>query len=450
VGRPADDRPVVHAVGLGPAGPDLVTAGTVELIGRIPHRFLRTTRHPAAPVVGRAASFDEVYEHAVTMDDVYPAIVEAVVTAAATEGEVLYAVPGSPVVAERTVELLLGDHRVTTVVHPALSFVDLTWVRLGVDPVESGARLVDGHRFPVEAAGQRGPLLVAQCDSPFVLSDVKLAVEDPPAAPVVVLQRLGLPDESIREVDWADLDRDVRPDHLTSLWIPELAEPVAAEVVRFDELMRRLREEDPWKAEQTHDTLKRFLLEEAYEVFEAIDAYDPDTGEGAEELCSELGDLLYQVVFHSAIGSEAGWFSFADVARSIHDKLVGRHGHLVRSTGGRPADAGVAGAVADWEEAKRVEQSRTSAFDGIPAELPALARALKLGRKAEALGMAVPDRPSLQEAVDRLVRDPRDHDAVADLLVAAADAARAAGLDPEDALRRRLAADEAAYRAAEH
>ncbi len=227
------------------------------------------------------------------MDEVYTGIVDELAERAGRDGSIVYAVPGSPVVAERTVEMLSADGRIEVVVHPALSFLDLTWARLRVDPVELGVRLVDGHRFGVEAAGQRGPLLVAQCESRFVLSDVKLSVDEPPAEPVVVLQRLGLPDERIVEVDWADLDRSVEPDHLTSLWIPQLVSPVASEVAGFAELMRALRVSDPWKAEQTHDSLKRFLLEESYEVLEAIDAFDPDTGEGAEALEEELGRKLF-------------------------------------------------------------------------------------------------------------------------------------------------------------
>jgi tetrapyrrole methylase family protein/MazG family protein len=441
--------PAVHVVGLGPADVDLVTAGTAALIERIPARYVRTTRHPAAVAVAGARSFDDRYERADTIDEVYAGIVEDLVAAAAEHGEVLYAVPGSPVVAEHTVELLLADDRVRAVCHPALSFLDLAWVRLGIDPVERGVRLVDGHRFVVEAAGERGPLLVGQCDSRFVLSDIKLAVDEPPSEPVLVLQRLGLADEVVREVAWEDLDRDVEPDHLTSLWIPELALPVAVDVARFDELMRHLRTADPWKAEQTHDSLKRYLLEEAYEVFEAIDAYDPDTGDGADELCSELGDLLYQVVFHSAIGAEAGWFSLADVARSIHDKLAGRHDHLLESTDGRPRDAGVSGAVTDWERAKQAEQGRDSAFDGIPNALPALSRALKVGRKADALGLAPAGRPDLVASARHVEAAPGDADAVGGLLLAVVDVARRSGIDPEDALRRAVDTAEQTHRAAE-
>lgn len=418
-------RPLLHVVGLGPGGADLVTAGTAELVARFPThaRYLRTERHPAAVVVEGATTFDDVYDAAATIDEVYPAIVEELVARADEHGEVLYAVPGSPVVAERTVELLLADERVEARVHPALSFLDLTWARLGVDPLELGVRLVDGHRFATEAAGERGPLLVAQCDHPFVLSDVKLAVEDPPEVPVTVLQRLGLPDERLFEVEWSELDRAVQPDHLTSLWIPELGEPLAGELVRFDELMRRLRAEDPWKEAQTHRSLQRYLLEEAHEVLEAIDHYDPATGEGADELCDELGDLLYQVVFHAAIARDAGWFTLADVIRSIHDKLVRRHGHLFGpGAGGTP---GIDELVSTWEADKRDELGRDSVLDGIPGSLPALARAAKVLKRAEALGGGA-------EAPGADLDDERLGAALLELV----EAAHAAGLNAENALRR--------------
>ncbi|CAN5479638.1 nucleoside triphosphate pyrophosphohydrolase [soil metagenome] len=436
-------RPRVHVIGLGTGGPDLVTVGALSLIQSIPRQFLRTERHPAASVMPDAQWFDRLYETGSSMEQVYRSIVDALVAAATAEhvenepfghvGEVLYAVPGSPVVAEHTVELLLGDERVEVVIHPALSFLDLTWARLGIDPVESGVRLIDGHRFAVDAAGQRGPLLVGQCDNSFVLSDIKLSIDDPPSARVTVLQRLGLPDEQIFTVEWADLDRAVAADHLTSLWIPEFADPLSTQVVRFDELMRRLRIEDPWKAEQTHDSLKRFLLEETYEVFEAIDAYDAETGEGADELCSELGDLLYQVVFHSAIGAEAGWFTLADVAEAIHDKLISRHAALDDATGGTTASTDIAEVVALWESGKRVEHGHDSVMDGIPPSMPALARALKVAKKASAVpGFRAPDggpsTSSEQVASDELE--------LGTALLELVDLAHRSGFDPEDALRR--------------
>ena len=181
--------------GLGPAGPDLLTAGTLARIEAVPHRYLRTRRHPAAAAVGEADDFDDLYESATSFDEVYAAIVEALVTRRRTTAR---AVRGARF--DRRGRTSGGAAarrpRVEVEVLPALSYLDLAWARLGVDPVALGARLVDGRRFATEAAGERGPLLVGQCDQPHVLSDIKLALDDGPE--VVVLQRLGLPDESVR------------------------------------------------------------------------------------------------------------------------------------------------------------------------------------------------------------------------------------------------------------
>lgn len=431
--------PTVHVIGLGPAGPDLITAGALQLIAQVPVQFLRTVRHPAASAMPTARSCDAHYEQAEHIGDVYVAIVEEVVAAAAECGEVLYGVPGSPVVAEHTVELLLADERVRSVVHPALSFADLTWVRLGIDPVAAGVRIVDAHRFAEEAAGDRGPLLVCQVDSTFALSDVKLAVEDPPTS-AILLQRLGLPDESIQQVAWDDLDRVVDPDHLTSLWIPELGSPIAADMVRLVELVRVLRAEDPWKAAQTPISLQPFLLEESHEVLEALDAVDLESGDGTEELAEELGDLLYQVVLHSALGAEAGWFDLSDVTRGIHEKLVERHPHVFDPARSNEPEPTIDELVVGWEAAKRTQKQRSSIFDGLPDTLPALARSAKVSRKAAVLIGSDPSVESvlsdLGEALESLESSAPDDASIGELLSAIVELAAIAGIDPEGALRR--------------
>ena len=420
-------RPRIVVCGLGPAGPDLVTAATHDAVARIPHRFLRTARHPAAGVVGEVPTFDHLYDGADSIDAVYPAIVEALVAAAAERGEVLYAVPGSPAVAERTVELLLADDRVAVDVLPALSFADLAWVRLGIDPVERGVRLVDGHRFEIEAAGERGPLLVAQCDDRHVLSDVKLVLGEAAEhagcdeVAVTVLQRLGLPDERIVELPWPELDRAVRPDHLTSLYVPRLVTPLASETAAFAEVVRRLRAECPWDRQQTHQSLRHHLLEEAYEVLEALDHLDVEAGEGFDALEEELGDLLFQVFLHARLATEEGRFTLEDVVRGISDKLVGRHPHVFGDATVDSADE-----VAErWERLKKAEKGRTSVMDGIPATLPALAYALKVQRKAASQGVDWRTLLEGDEAPGTLGRR----------LLDMVDDARTAGDDPETELR---------------
>ncbi|MEJ7585897.1 MAG: SAM-dependent methyltransferase, partial [Acidimicrobiales bacterium] len=270
----------IVVVGLGPGDPGLVTAATLGAIDRMAHRYVRTTRHPSAPLVAGAVSFDHHYEAEATFDDVYRRIAEDLVAAAKVHGEVLYAVPGSPMVLERSVEHLLSIAAdpatgVEVEVLAATSFLDLVWVRLGVDPFGDGVRLVDAHRFAERAAGERGPLLVAHCHNQRVLSDIKLAVTDFPPVPVTVLQRLGTEDEAVFTVAWEDLDRSFEPDHLTAVWIPELATPVAAELQALVGLVSTLRERCPWDREQTHHSLTRHLLEETYEVLEALGALPP-------------------------------------------------------------------------------------------------------------------------------------------------------------------------------
>ncbi|MGQ0520715.1 MAG: nucleoside triphosphate pyrophosphohydrolase [Actinomycetota bacterium] len=425
--------PRVVVAGLGPAGPELLTAATLAALDRIPRRYLRTARHPAAATVHGARSFDDVYEASATLEEVYERITDAVVEAAVDSGEVLYLVPGSPAVAERTVELLRADARVHLEILPALSFVDLAWDRLGVDPVAAGVRLVDGHRFAQEAAGERGPLLVAQCDAALVLSDIKLAVDDAPTS-VTVLQRLGLPDEAVFDVAWDDLDRVVRPDHLTSLWIPELAAPVGRELLRFAELVRTLRSSCPWDREQTHASLTRHLLEEAYETVEAIEGLDRDGGGGMGHLEEELGDLLFQVCFHATLAAEAGHFTLADVARGIHDKLVHRHPHVFGSV--RAETAGEV--VANWDRIKIEEKGRASVMEGIPSALPSLLHAAKVQRRAASVGFDWESvdgaYPKVAEELEELRAEPSEEE-LGDLLFAVVNVARHLGLDPEAALR---------------
>jgi tetrapyrrole methylase family protein / MazG family protein len=432
-------RPRVVVGGLGPATSDLVTAATLAAIDRIPHRYLRTRRHPSAGIVGLAVSFDTLYDSAETFDEVYDGVVERLVAAATEHGVVLYAVPGSPTVAESTVERLRADGRVDVELQPAVSFLDLAWLRLAVDPLDAGVRLVDGHRFDTEAAGERGPLLVAQCDTRDVLSAVKLALGelvdaqgqgdgdgDATEPTVTVLQRLGLPDERVAELRWDELDRAVEPDHLTSLYVPRLAAPVAGEVAHFAEVVKRLRAECPWDREQTHHTLRRHLLEESYEVLEAIDHLDVEAGEGFDELEEELGDLLFQVVFHATLGAEEGRFTLADVARGISDKLIGRHPHVFGDIGASSVDE----VIARWDQLKKAEKGRESVMDGIPATLPALLYALKVQKRAASEGfdwrdLAAPDETAGDDAGGE----------IGERLLALVDEAERSGVDPESALR---------------
>jgi uncharacterized protein YabN with tetrapyrrole methylase and pyrophosphatase domain len=162
------------------------------------------------------------------------------------------------------------------------------------------------------------------------------------------------------------------------------------------------------------------LLEETYEVLEALERLDPETGEGYHDLEEELGDLLFQICFHATLAGENGAFTLADVARTVHDKLVVRHPHVF---GDAEADSAEA-VMSTWEERKKHEKGRESIFEGIPASLPSLLYAHKVVRKAGSIGAPVPDPAPVDDA-----------DAIGDALLALVVAARALDVDPEAALR---------------
>jgi XTP/dITP diphosphohydrolase len=219
------------------------------------------------------------------------------------------------------------------------------------------------------------------------------------------------------------------PDALTAAHGAYLARRGSASLGNLGLVMARLRSSDgcPWDQEQTHGSLRTHLLEEAYEVLEAIDA-----GDLTAELEEELGDLLLQVVFHAQLAADDDRFDLAGVADSIVAKLIHRHPHVF-------ADRSVANAdevVRNWEAIKKDEKKREGPFDGIPAGLPALLAAFKVQKRATALGFQ-PDAQAARSGLDdALGADPPDIGAALFWLVALA---RSTGVDPEGSLREETA-----------
>ncbi len=459
-------------VGLGPAGPTYLTGETRDVMASAALTFLRTARHPAADSLSECIALDHLYESSPTFAEVYAAIVETLVAAATTHApeSIVYAVPGSPLVAERTVELLRHDPRVDLTILPALSFLDVAWARLGIDPLSAGVRLVDAEQFSQQVSNARGPFLVAQCWSRQVLSDIKLSPlyeGDGPVPEVVILHHLGLEDEQVVRVGWWDLDRALEPDHLTSLFIPELSSRAALEheMARLALLVETLRARCPWDRAQTHSSLMPHLLEESYEVLDALrevtitpagtPAAAPAAAAAGDHLQEELGDLLFQIVFHARLAQEEGLFTLADVARGVHDKLVHRHPHVFGDIDAASAEQ----VVANWEEIKKEEKGRASVTEGIPTDLPALLLTTKLQRKAISVGLPglATTPPDLGPHVAELARLEPDPDSgradatlreesddterrVGAVLFDLANLARRLGVDPELALRWRALA----------
>ena len=211
---------------------------------------------------------------------------------------------------------------------------------------------------------------------------------------------------------------------------------------RLMQLMRKLRGPGgcPWDAEQTHESLKRYLLEETYEVMEAIDAGSP------EMLMEELGDLLLQPVFHAVIAEENGEFSMDDVLRILCDKLIRRHPHVFADLRVNDIDQ----LVANWERIKKKEkgEERRSALAGIPSHLPALLRAQKVSEKAARVGFdwdhldpvfakVLEELKELEETLFTGDQERMEAE-LGDLLFAIVNLGRFLSLNPEEALRKTI------------
>jgi tetrapyrrole methylase family protein/MazG family protein len=415
---------------------------------------LRTRVHPAAAALIDVLSYDQWYDEASSFEDLYTRITEdlAQLANSSPNHEVVYAVPGSPVVAERTVELLRERRDVEVICEPAVSVIDVACAALGVDPVAHGLRVVDALDSTEPLRGP-GPLLVLQTYSPEVMSVVASRLH--PDSLVRVLFHLGLADQQVSSLRASELAGFAKADHLTSLWIEGIrgAGEAMEDLVSFT---RRLRAECPWDQEQTHGSLTRHLLEESYEALDALDAFAAAQERGVlddaliDHAQEELGDLLFQVVFHAELGDEEGLFNFATVADALRDKLTSRHPHIFGDVQVRDA----ADVARRWETLKAKEKGRASVTDGIALQLPALSLYTKLLAKAQLVGREQPDLAETLDATivaldelrtaalgDREVAVGGDEPpAWVDALVSLAQAARIAGIDLEGALRARALA----------
>jgi tetrapyrrole methylase family protein/MazG family protein len=320
--------------------------------------------------------------------------------------------------------------------------LDPVWAALGVDPVAEGVTIVDAS-VAERAAGAAGPFLVAGVDDERALRTVRGLLGGGGAGEVVVLQRLGFPDARVEATTWDRLT--IEPDPSTYLYVARRADVVGAGYVRFHELVRTLRAECPWDRQQTHATLVPYLVEETFELVDALAGLDPAEPASYAAVVEELGDVLFQIEFHAVVGEQEGRFTIDDVAAGIHDKLVRRHPHVF--AGAAAEDA--ATVVRNWDEIKRAEKVRASVFEGVPTSLPGLAYGQQLMRKAAKLGFDWPDvggpLAKLEEELAELRAalgagaGPPDQAAVADelgdVLVTVVSVARHVGVDAEVAMR---------------
>ena len=410
--------------GLGPGNPELRTIGTQRALDAADQIILRTRVHPGlGDLVGdtRVTDCDDLYDSAGDFDVLYRAIADRVLSAARSGGTVVFAVPGHPRVGEKSVPLIedgARDHGIPVDVLDAVSFLDATVGALQIDPIALGLQVADAENLAAMidadpfASGQLGidptrPLLVAQLYNQELASAVKIALSRlyPDEYRVLLVRAAGIQVEhTTKETPLHALDREV-VDHLTSLWVPSMA---SLEAVRSPEsLIRtvaRLRAPGgcPWDREQTPGSLRNAVLEEAYEVVDAIDAGDNGG------LAEELGDLLLLVAMQAQIAEENGAFRVEDVFEGINRKLIRRHPHVFGSISATTPDA----VIATWEGVKESERSekgdstaKLNPIDRLPRAMPATRKAVEI--LAPRTSLTPPENPDagnhLLEAVRGLI-----------------------------------------------
>ncbi len=435
-----DNGPVLTILGLGPGSADLLTRQSFDALSSAPRVYLRTRHHPTlAEIAGSDAwlDCDDLYAGATNFEDVYSAIASRIL-AAAQEHDVVYAVPGNPLVAERSVTLLLALAKAANLsvrVLPALSFVDLAAVALGVDA--GNLQVCDALDLGVDPLR---PALIHQVHDRDSATALKLRLLDiyPADHPAVLLRGLGSPAEEQRDLPLSNLDH-IAYGYLDAIYLPAIdpLDDVRRLEGAYHVVVERLNADDggcPWDVAQTHESLRKYLLEETYEVLGAIDAGD------SIALSEELGDLLLQVFEHVAVARREDTFAMGDVTEHLIRKLIHRHPHVFGDAGLRTASE-VEGA---WEGLKKQEKpAGSSVLDGVPLALPSLQASQSMQSRARKAGFEWPD---ISGALDKLVEELQEfaeaegdaaarEDEFGDILFVVAGIAQRLGIDAEQALR---------------
>jgi tetrapyrrole methylase family protein/MazG family protein len=442
---------IITVVGLGTGDENQLTLGIWRLLQEAGTVYVRTEKHPVIPFLKQNGveirSFDSLYETNASFPEVYDAIANELIRMASEGNAVVYAVPGHPMVAETTTQLLrqrCPERGIALDIRGGESFLDQAFTRFGFDPIE-GFTLLDAADLGSAAElDPRKHTLIAQVYDEATASDAKLFLMErfPDDYEIAVGHYLGVSGkERIDKVPLFELDRLKEYGNLTLVWVPRSdAEHLRMRSFeRLREIVHILRSPGgcPWDREQTHASIRKNLIEETYEVLETIDDDDPAA------MCEELGDLLLQIMLHSQMEAEAGTFDVYDVISELNEKLIRRHPHVF----GEQNASDASDALKRWEAVKAEEKRKKgidaktqSALSGVPRDLPGLMKAYKLQKKAAKAGFdwerAEDVYAKIEEELAELRSAPQDEvkEEFGDLLFAMVNLSRFLQVDPEEAI----------------
>ena len=343
---------MITIVGLGAGDLDQLPLGIYKLLTKAEHVFLRTKEHPVVQALVdeglKYTSFDQIYEAHEAFEAVYAEMVQILIEAN-EKGDIIYAVPGHPMVAERVVQLLL-QLDIEVEVKGGKSFLDDVFARLKIDPIE-GFQLLNATDFTRNELCLHQHIIFCQVYDVAMASNVKLTLLEilPYDYEIFITIAVGSAEEVVKKVLLHELDHEVIFNNLTSVYVPPVPKDLLKQEFSFlRETIKVLRGPNgcPWDREQTHQSLKKHLVEETEELLEALD------GDDDAHIIEELGDVLLQVMLHAQIGEDAGWFNIDDVIRGLNEKLIRRHPHVFGDVKAKDAEE----ALLIWKRMKKSEK----------------------------------------------------------------------------------------------
>ncbi|WP_391206177.1 nucleoside triphosphate pyrophosphohydrolase [Psychrobacillus sp. L4] len=437
----------ITIIGLGASDLDQLPLGIYKKLKAAEHLYVRTEQHSVLQELKKEGltwtSFDAIYEKNEQFEGVYEEIVETLLQLA-NEYSIMYAVPGHPLVAEQTVQLLIEAEqqgKVKIHIEGGQSFLDPIFGALRIDPIE-GFQLLDGTSLKRDTIQMNSHVLIGQVYDAFSASEVKLTLMEkyPDEYEVTIVTAAGSTKEKLTKVPLFELDRVMELDNLTTLYVPPIREQEdrLKEWQTLRQIVADLRGPNgcPWDQEQTHSTLKKFAVEEVYELLQAIDEEDD------HHIVEELGDVLLQVFLHAQIGEDNGYFSLEDILQSVSDKMIRRHPHVFGDVIANDSEE----VLRNWQQIKSEEKKEAigSLLDGEMRSDSSLLTSFNYQKKVAKVGFDWPDVTGawekFEEELDEWKIELKDGtsdaqvDELGDVLFTIVNLARFYGLSPEQAI----------------
>lgn len=442
---------MIKIIGLGPGDPKALTTAAIDELRANENILFRTKIHPTVEYLDSIGityeTYDYCYEESNSFDQVYENIANNIIDKHNEFGDLVYAVPGHPLVAERSVVNLINMCKKLNIQYkiiPAVSFIDAIMERLEIDPI-AGIKVIDAFDINNQILDKRIGTIITQVYNGLIASEVKLRLSEfyHDETEIIYCRAVGIEgQERIVKIPLYELDMQEDIDYLTSIYIPKDIDN-KKDIYDLIEIVDKLRGENgcPWDREQTHQSIKNGIIEESYEVADAIEKEDYDG------LVEELGDVLLQVIFHVAIEKEEGYFNLTDVIEGICNKLVFRHPHVF----GDITVSGTKEVLLNWDELKKKEKdfkTFSEELKGIAIALPSIVRAKKVQAKARKIGFDIETTEQaiakVKEELDEIIQVyksnnlERIEEEVGDLLFSCVNIARFLKIDGEEALNKSI------------